>query len=224
MSQTSEHITLSNNGVDGIITPYYLWLEGHSKPGLAPGGLWKLRDKKGKEAQVQSRLPTEDKIVVRVEATGEEPTEHEISRTFDKSLHLSIRKSNLMGNQIIWTDGLTIPTAWFLNQPATSISIQEADGLNERLKLTIRFDGFCGNHFEVPDWSPLPKKELTRGKFVFDNVYNTDVIKVSQTIVGEKSGIGIAALSLYFAIGRGIIRAEGRIINRSIKYHLAEKS
>jgi hypothetical protein len=100
------------------------------------------------------------------------------------------------------------------------VSAGPFDALNGRLKMKVRFVKFSGENFSLPDYSPLPKKQSASGKTVLDNYDDKDVIRIEQTISSEKSGLPIVALFLYFAHGRGLVRAEGRVITQQVRYEL----
>ena len=217
-------LTSADDGVRGVIAPYYLCLEGSGvRPGPAPGRTWHLTDGQGNRAVVTSRLPSEDRIVVGVEATGEQPATLEISRTWRADgLHLAIRRTLSLGDQVAWENGLSLPTAWFLDQAETAVTEAAADPLVGKLRATLRLDRFAGEDFDLPDWSPLPRKTLPDGKSVLANYDDMDVIRVRMDIRSEKLGIDIADLRLYFALGHGIARITGRVMEKHLNFHLAD--
>ncbi|NNE91897.1 MAG: hypothetical protein HKN23_09645 [Verrucomicrobiales bacterium] len=218
----TEHVEESNAGETGIIPAYYFCLEGDGvNPGPAPGRAWRLKNPhNGDEALIRSRLPEEEMIFVTVEATGEKPTEHRISRVFDgDGLDLAFEESTIMENTVTWLGGLSLPTAWFLKSETSAVTEKDFDPLNGQLKMSLRLAGFSGDKFKLPDWSPLPRKE---GTDLLDSFDEKDVVRIQQKITSEKTGVEIVSMNLYFAHGRGIIRASGKIITKNVNYHLKE--
>ena len=226
MSKSSEHVTRSDDGHSPIAAPFYLCLEGRLglRPGPAPGRAWKLRGKHGGkvvEALVESRLPSEDTIRIRVEATGEQPMEHQISRVYeDLPPRFTLLTSLVLGETVSWEGGLTLPTVWSLGDAQSSVSENAVEHF-ERLQMSMRFKKFAGDKFRLPDWSPLGKK-VVDGKVYLDNYRNEDVICIHQVLTGHRSGSQVADVYLYFAYSWGIVRATGGIMGRRFKYELAE--
>ena len=124
----------------------------------------------------------------------------------------------MMGKKVTWENGLTIPTAWYLKHSESAVTTEPF--LESRLKVTIRLAAFSGENFKLPEWSPLPKKGAGLQNYVLDNYDDKDVIKITQRIKDLKTGLEVVNLNLYFYLGIGLIRADGRIFTTNVKYQL----
>ena len=100
---------------DGVISPYYLMIEGNRT--------WKLRNKRDdSEGTVRSTL-TPDEIHVVADFPGRQPTEHFIAYKYEADgLRMTMVKSVVEGQTLTWEGGLTIPTAWYLGHQESATS------------------------------------------------------------------------------------------------------
>ena len=77
------------------------------------------------------------------------------------------------------------------------------------MKYSALFRRFRGGHIPIPGNSD-PDEEA--------------VIQIDQKIISVKTGIEIVDIRMYFGVGVGIVGADGRVVNRQVKYRLDEFS
>ncbi|MCB1495031.1 MAG: hypothetical protein KDJ86_04535 [Bauldia sp.] len=213
MADPHAHILTRDDGTLGVISPFYFCLEGKNYgPGMKPGRTWRLTDQANTSvtAVCKSSIPIENEIQVHIEATGEEPLEHTLSREYDADgLTLKFKKSLIQGATMTWGSGLVIPTAWFLKEKIESTSLEIEPISGGPLKFSAMFRRFRGGQIPIPGVSDPDE---------------ASVIQIDQKITAVKTGIEIVDISMFFGLGVGIIGADGRIISRTVKYRLDDFS
>lgn len=146
-----------------------------------------------------------------------------LSRVYDETgLHLTIRSSVLSGNSVSWENGLRIPTAWFLGHKEEAVSAQPVPGIDDRVAVAVWLRAFKGSQFSLPEYSPLPKKQVAPERFHLDGFDEKDVIEIHQKLTTVRGNIELVDLSMYFCHGLGIVRAQGKVIDRTVDCHLVE--